>query len=153
MKLVYKYLSFFGVGFMLFLVLIHLSKNPEKTIEGEWNELVWEYEKVLKNDTVSADYKAVKNYVKDRIGEKLVIHKAEKWIFQPDGKLLLKGVDYTKEVNWCMKGRGNILELKYDDNNVEHYNLTELSDNRLVLNFDTDKHTSGIARLTFEKIN
>ena len=153
MKLVYKYIAFFSVGFMLFLTLISMSKSPEKTIEGEWNELIWEYEKVLKNDTVNADYKEVKNYVKDIIGENLVVHKAEKWIFQSDGKLLLKGAGYTKEVDWCMKGRGNILELKYDDNNVEHYNLTELSDDKLILNFDTDKHTSGIARLTFEKIN
>lgn len=153
MKLLYKYLAFFSIILVLFLTLISVSKSPEKTIEGEWNELIWEYEKVLKNDTVNADYKEVKNYVKDKIGEKLVIHKAEKWIFQPNGKLLLKGIDYTKEVDWCMKGRGNILELKYDDDNVEHYNLTELSKDKLILNFDTDKHTSGIARLTFEKIN
>ena len=51
----------------MFLTLISISKSPEKTIEGEWNELIWEYEKVLKNDTVNADYKEVKNYVKEKL--------------------------------------------------------------------------------------
>ena len=60
---------------------------------------------------------------------------------------------FKKEISWNIKGRGNILELKYDNNNVEHYSLTELSDNKLVLNFDTNTHTRGIARLTFEKLN
>lgn len=153
MKVWYKYLAFFGVGFLVFLTLISVAKNPELVIEGEWNELAWEYEKVDKEDTLNDEYEGISNYVKETIGQDLVIHKAEKWHFLPNGVLLLNGEGYTKEVNWCMKGRGNILEIKYDDNSVEHYNLTELSDDKLILNFDTDTHTRGIARLTFEKIN
>ncbi len=129
-----------------------MSNNPENTIEGQWKELVWEYEKVDKNDTITNDYDNVSDFVKDVVGENLVIHKAESWTFKPNGKLILKGSNYSKEVNWTIKGRGNILEIKYDNNNCEHYSLTELSDNKLVLNFDTDTHTRGIARLTFEKI-
>ena len=154
MKIWIRYISFFAVGIFLFVILIGMANSPEAIIEGEWKELVWEYEKVDKiNDTTKSDYDNVSYYVKDVAGQDLVIHKAEKWIFCPNGKLILEGNDYSKEISWNIKGRGNILELKYDNNNVEHYSLTELSDNKLVLNFDTNTHTRGIARLTFEKIN
>lgn len=154
MKIWIRYISFFAVGIFLFVILIGMANSPETTIEGEWKEMVWEYEKVDKiNDTTKSDYDNVSYYVKDVAGQDLVIHKAEKWIFCPNGKLILEGNDYSKEISWNIKGRGNILELKYDNNNVEHYSLTELSDNKLVLNFDTNTHTRGIARLTFEKLN
>lgn len=151
MKLWIKYISFFGLGFFLFISLISMAKNPEMTIEGEWRELAWEYEKVNKNDTVNSDFIKVSSYVKDVAGLDLIIHKAEKWKFYPDGRLILQGKNYTKEIAWVIKGRGNILELKHG-NNTEHYSLTELSDNKLILNFDTNTNTRGIARLTFEKI-
>ena len=154
MKIWIRYISFFAVGVFLFVTLISMANSPEATIEGEWKELIWEYEKVDKiNDATKSDYDNVSYYVKDVAGQDLVIHKAEKWIFCPNGKLILEGEDYSKEISWNIKGRGNILELKYDNNNVEHYSLTELSDNKLVLNFDTNTHTRGIARLTFEKLN
>lgn len=152
MKIWIRYIGFFTLGISIFILLISMSNNPENIIEGQWKELVWEYEKVDKNDTITNDYDNVSDFVKDVVGENLVIHKAESWTFKPNGKLILKGSNYSKEVNWTIKGRGNILEIKYDKNNCEHYSLTELSDNKLVLNFDTDTHTRGIARLTFEKI-
>lgn len=152
MKIWIRYIGFFTLGISFFVLLISMSNNPENIIEGQWKELAWEYEKVDKNDTVKSDFHNVSDYVKDVVGENLIIHKAESWTFKPNGKLILKGSNYSKEVNWTIKGRGNILEIKYDNNNCEHYSLTELSDNKLVLNFDTDTHTRGIARLTFEKI-
>ena len=152
MKLVYKYLAFFSVGFMLFLVLISVAKSPEKIIEGKWEELIWEYEKVDTNENSNFGFNSISNYVKNMISENLVIHQAEQWKFFPNGKLILEGNGYSKQVSWCMKGRGNILEIKYDNQNVEHYNVTELSKDKMILNFDTDVHARGIARLTFKKI-
>lgn len=152
MKIWIRYSSFFGIGIFLFVLLASISVNPEHTIEGQWRELVWEYEKVDKNETTKSDLNKVSSYVKNVVGENLIIHKAEIWIFKPNGKLILKGKNHSKEVNWTIKGRGNILKIKYNENDVEHYSLTELSDDKLVLNFDTDTQSRGIARLTFEKI-
>lgn len=151
MKTIFHYFLFFGIGMILFLSLISASKNPETAIVGSWNELAWEYEKVNKNDTLKRDFDTISTYVKEVVGQNLIIHKAEKWVFLPKGKLLLKGTNYTKEVNWCIKGRGNILELKYDNANTEHYNIGEISKNKLTLNFESDTHTRGIVRLTFKK--
>ena len=152
MKLWIRYISFFGLGILLFVTLISMSNNPENTIRGEWEELIWEYEKVDINEKSNLSFNSISNYVKDKIGENLIIHKAEQWKFLPNGKLILKGKEASKEVFWCMKGRGNILEIKYDNQNVEYYNVTELGNDKMILNFDTDVHTRGIARLTFKKI-
>lgn len=151
MKVWIKYFGVFGLGITFFVYTIAASKNPENSIEGQWDELIWEYEKVDKNDTLNQDFKNISEYVKDIIGENLVIHKAESWKFFPNGKLVLEGKEHSKQVTWCMKGRGNILEIKYDNQNIEHYNITELTKDKMVLNFDTDVHTRGIARLTFIK--
>lgn len=151
MKIWLNYIGFFGIGFVLFATLLSMSQSPEATIEGEWKELSWEYEKVNRNDTLKPDFTNVSSYVKDIAGLDLIIHKAEKWTFCNNGKLILQGDGYSREIGWVIKGRGNILQLKYGDN-IEHYSLTELSADRLVLNFDTNTNARGIARLTFEKI-
>lgn len=151
MKIILKYISILLLIILCLTVMTSMAENPEKKIEGVWKESIWEYEKVDKNDTVSKDFNNVSGYVKEIASQNLVIHKAEKWIFKPNKKLILKGKNTTKEITWTIKGRGNILELKYNDNTVENYNLTEISDNKLVLNFNTNTDIRGIARLTFEK--
>lgn len=151
MKIILKYISIPLLIILCLTVMTSMAENPEKKIEGVWKESIWEYEKVDKNDTVSKDFNNVSGYVKEIASQNLVIHKAEKWIFKPNKKLILKGKNTTKEITWTIKGRGNILELKYNDNTVENYNLTEISDNKLVLNFNTNTDIRGIARLTFEK--
>lgn len=153
MKIIIKYIGLSLLVLLFLTIMTGISGNPEKKIEGVWKEAIWEYEKADKNDTVNADFKNVSGYVKEIASQNLVIHKAEKWIFMPGRKLILEGKDSTKEVTWTIKGRGNILELKYNDQTVEHYTLTELSDKKLVLNFNTDTEIRGIARLTFEKTN
>jgi hypothetical protein len=151
MKIIIKYISLPLLVLLSLTVMTGMSGNPEKKIEGEWKEATWEYEKADKNDTVNADFKNVSGYVKEIASQNLVIHKAEKWTFMPGRKLILEGKDTTKELTWTIKGRGNILELKYNDHTAEHYTLTELSNDKLVLNFNTNTDIRGIARLTFEK--
>lgn len=151
MKIILKYITFPLVILLSLTVMTGMAENPEKKLEGSWKECIWEYEKVDKNDTINSDFKFLSGYVKQIASQNLIIHKAEKWIFLPNQKLILKGEKSTKEITWSIKGRGNILELKYDNNNIEHYNLTELSNDKLVLNFNTDTELRGIARLTFEK--
>ena len=151
MKIILKYISIPLLIILCLTVMTSMAENPEKKIEGVWKESIWEYEKVDKNDTVNKDFSSVSGYVKEIASQNLVIHKAEKWIFKPNKKLTLKGKNTTKEITWTIKGRGNILELKYNDNTVENYNLTEIKDNKLILNFNTNTDIRGIARLTFEK--
>lgn len=127
-------------------------ENPESQILGTWNERAWEYEKAYTRATRKAlDADTMSQSVKDQLGKHLVIHSAETWDFKPHGVLLLHGADTTKSVKWKLKGRGHILELEYADSVVEHYNLTELNEHTMILNFDSDIQVKGIAKLTFDK--
>ena len=73
MKIYIQYLFFLGIGIALFLSLIGASKNPETTIVGSWSELEWKYEKVDKNDTLKKDFDTISNYVKEVVGQNLIL--------------------------------------------------------------------------------
>lgn len=152
MKPLYIYIAMvlFAVAGMFWT--IGWMESPEHLILGTWKEHSWEYEKaysaatlkVMNRDTISES-------VKDQLGRNLIIHSAETWDFNPDGTLLLQGANTMKQVKWKLKGRGHILELEYDDRVIEHYNLTELNESTMVLNFDSDIQVRGIAKLRFNK--
>jgi hypothetical protein len=149
MKIITTYTAVFLVIVATIFTLMSFSQSPEKKIVGQWNEKSWEYERVNKvGDTNS---KEITDDIKKIIGQHLLIHEAETWQFLPNGKLLLKSGSTERLVDWKIKGRGHILQLKYDDNVVENYNLTELDNNTMILNFDSEIQARGIAKLTFEK--
>jgi hypothetical protein len=148
-------LLYFGVcclGLLCFIIMISAAPSPETLIIGNWKELSWEYEKVNKSDSDTMAMKHIPEDVKNSIGQNLVIHAAETWTFLPNRKLRLETPYGNKLVEWCLKGRGNVLQLKYDNNTLENYNITFLNNGALELNFETDIQARGIAKLTFERI-
>ena len=131
----------------------HRVRGPEQLLVGTWRERAWEYEKV----NTPADLKRLKagdtvsQAVKDQLGKHLMIHSAETWKFYPDGTLVLQGPRGVKNIHWKLKGRGHILELEHRNHAIEHYNITELTGDHMILNFDSDIQVKGIAKLTFQK--
>lgn len=153
MKAYIIYPVFFIACILTFFVLISAAPVPEGLIQGEWKELKWEYETFKKGNNVAKESRLIPEEVKQKIGQHLVIHTAETWTFLPDHKLLLRKGNEIKTVEWIIKGRGNVLQLRYNENSVENYSITRLSDNMLQLNFDTDVQARGIAKLTFARTN
>jgi len=151
MRVLLIYIVVLGLGSIGMISIVNKSSNPESIILGEWSEVSWEYEKSDKPIANGMDKRYLSEYVKNVTGQNLVIHEAETWTFMPNGKLILTGKDLNKTVKWSIKGRGHLLQLKYDDNETEHYNITELSRDKLILNFEADAQARGIARLTFDK--
>ncbi len=145
------YLLCVALGASGFTYMVNSVSNPEKRIVGEWKEKSWEYEKVHRKADVSNFEDTISDKVKEQLGKHLMIHTAETWCFHPDGTLILKGNNTEKTVAWRLKGRGHVLQLRHDNGITEHYNLTELGDNQMVLNYDSDMQVRGIAKLTFEK--
>jgi hypothetical protein len=151
-----KFLVSYSLTVLFFLIglvwIRHCLISPDKQIIGVWNEQAWEYEKVYnRKDQLAIESDTISQSVKDQLGKHLLIHSAEKWNFTPNGQLVLIGLDTVKTVQWKLKGRGHILELEYDNEIIEHYNLTELNSNQMVLNFDSDMQIKGIAKLTFNR--
>lgn len=143
----------FVSGFALIglTAFLRTAINPEKTIVGEWKEMDWEYEKTDKFLGSSAIGKSISDLEKAEIAKDLVIHQAETWTFEPNGNLKLKNDKNAKSVKWVLKGRGHILQLKYDKGTTENYFLTHLDDHRMVLNLELDNQARGIAKLVFTK--
>ncbi|MBX2897793.1 MAG: hypothetical protein KF763_20290 [Cyclobacteriaceae bacterium] len=139
----------------VFAKLKQQVQSPEKLILGAWAEKAWQYEKVNKPNELHRKHNpdTIAQSVKDQLGKHLIIHSAETWHFLANGKLVLRGADTVKEVSWKVKGRGHILELEYANHIIEHYNITELTPTRLVLNFDSDIQVKGIAKLTFDNLD
>lgn len=153
-KLLFIYISVFALSLMGFVWMINSAPNPEIAILGEWKELAWEYEKVNRKRDKGNLHKEgqIPEPLKAQIGGNLIMHEAETWTFLPDGRLVFsRDGEEQHTITWRIKGRGHILELRYDQGNVAHYNLTELTNEQLILNFELDTQVKGIAKLTFEK--
>jgi len=145
------YFSAICSGILLFVLLISATTNPERQILGEWKEVKWEYEKVNQTDANGASLLQMQDDVKQAIGQHLVIHEAETWTFLPNGQLRLSGKVNNKIVSWRLKGRGHILQIKYDRNQYENYVIDKLDDGTMCLQFETDVQARGIAKLIFSK--
>lgn len=146
------YFGVLGTGVGLFLLFLQASPSPEAMILGEWKELSWTYERVdlPANDVID---KTITSNVKEAIGNRLVIHQAERWQFYPNGDLLLISDAGERKVKWQIKGRGHILQLIYDKDTAENYVLADLNNGQMNLHFETDIQARGIAKLTFERLN
>lgn len=151
MRILLIYIVVLGLGALGMVSMVNRSSSPESLILGTWSEVAWEYEKYDKPIASSTDKRYLSEYVKNVTGQNLIIHEVETWTFMPNGILQLTGKELNKTVKWSIKGRGHLLQLKYDDNETEHYNITEMSRDKLILNFEADAQARGIARLTFDK--
>jgi hypothetical protein len=153
MKWIGIYVSVLITCLLSFGGLIGSRPSPEVQIIGTWKETSWNYEKVdEKKEDDSSDFKTMTDNLKNTIKQDLIIHEAETWTFLKDGRLKLSGKNTTRTVTWRIKGRGNILQLKYDNDMVENYILTGLDNKNMFLHFETDVQARGIAKLSFKKI-
>jgi len=152
----YKINTFLSLSFLLtfFTILIMLpscGNNPEKNILGDWKEQEWDYEKFdgySPKDFKKIDGVDLRNY-SDR---NLIRHEAEIWRFKKNGDLeLVSDQNIVTKAKWNLKGRGHILKIKYADGSFELYDIKELSNTELVMNYDIGMEVRGIAKLRFEK--
>lgn len=129
------------------------TNGTDKQIVGNWVEIDWVYEKVDAYDNYDdAEKKQVPEFIKQSIGEQLIIHEAETWHFMPDGRLLLQKEDGEEELQWRIKGRGHILQLKHDNNVIENFEIAGIDKENMYLHLETEVQARGIAKLIFKRI-
>jgi len=154
MKHALIYLAIFGMTITSVVLLISATQGPDENLVGSWVEVDWEYEKVdAYHDEYDASRKQIPEFIKQSIGEQLIIHESETWTFQPDGTLLLDKGDEILKVNWYLKGRGNILKIKYDNRYPEYYEVAHVDETTLIIHLETEVQVRGIAKLTFKRIS
>lgn len=149
------YLLLFTPVLLVFFAMAVNSTSPERRIVGAWQETSWEYEKVDKHyEHGGLMPKTISDNIKQEILGNLIIHESESWTFLPDGKLLLRTADNKIEnLEWKLSGRGHVLVIKHADGLSEHYKVQRVSNNELVLHFDTDIQAKGIVNMTFKRID
>ena len=133
------------VGLLLLIsgaIVLAYWFNPERLIKGKWMETTWSYENLDKSSFLYHDI---------RMQHK---HESEAWRFMNDNQLLFyNGEDIATKATWKIKGRGHILQLTYEDGDTELYDIKELNDHELIINFDIGMESRGIARLVFTRVS
>jgi hypothetical protein len=138
-----------GMAFFLVSAKLH---HPELRIEGEWREVYWSYEKADPCATDIGPGAWLDEQLRREVSKGLLIHESEQWRFEPDGRLVLrKSGTATDTVQWRLKGRGHLLELVFGDAHQEHYQIRSLSDQELVLQFNSDLVARGIVKIVFNR--
>lgn len=152
----FKYVLFivFTIAAAAIAGMLTTGAEPERLIVGTWKQVKWVYEG--EEDFEDFDVRgATADRLNKIIGHDFFVHENETWYFSEDGTLTTQRLTGGSLIylNYVVKGRGNILLLKDGDERLESYNITTLTDKKLVLNFDVDMRARGVAELTFERIN
>ena len=142
----------FGVLTVMSFLIVSKGRSTEELIVGKWEEVSWKYEKV---EGHSDPYwlTEIDDRQKFEISQGLIIHQAEVWEFDRNRNLKLFGANLSEEkVNWKVKGRGNILELQHENLVLEDYQIQEITEDSLVIHFNSDLQVRGIVKMTFKKV-
>lgn len=142
----------FALLLTMSVAVISKGGSTEELIVGKWEEVSWKYEKV---EGHSDPYwlTEIDDKQKYEISQGLIIHQAEVWEFDKDRNLKLIGGNQQEEkVNWKVKGRGNVLELQHENLVLEDYQIQEITEDSLVIHFNSDLQVRGIVKMTFRKV-
>lgn len=148
MNMLLKYAPLFLIGLSSFSVMLTNAPDYEDKLIGTWKESNWIYEEGSGADLASVAETGEEESI---AGEAYKVHKAEVWTFSKGGLLTFRSGNETSKANWSVKGRGNILEIKYDNNQTEHYEISEIVNKNMVLDYECSVQAKGIAKLYFQK--
>jgi hypothetical protein len=142
-----------GAG-LLSLVIAGCAGDPERMLQGEWQEVSWRYEKIDHPDSAQSKWIDGIRF-RDYSDRRVVRHEAERWIFEPGRGLEIQVRDGDPlRARWRLKGRGHVLTIRYTDTgDLEVYDIKELSRDKLILHFDMGMEVRGVARLEFKRVS
>ncbi len=142
-------------AFVAFLILISVLmvtyyENPERLIRGEWEETAWHIERDNASDTISMDspiYQGLKN----EILKNVQALQLGVWKFNSDGTLRSQDLAQKGDLEWFIKGRGHILELRKDGKSMESFQIQTINKDKLVLHLNFDLQVKGIIEIVLER--
>ncbi|MEQ8337050.1 MAG: hypothetical protein RIA62_06875 [Cyclobacteriaceae bacterium] len=146
-------------GALILFVVIHQAlkfhgNDPEELLIGNWQEVSRSYERIDDPKKTLFAWIGASDDEKHHEVTREIAHDGDIWHIEQQGQLSLNNKDYGhKNVIWKLKGRGNILELVYNNTTSEVYSIQEITDDKMVLYFNTDLQVRGIVKMVFEKKN
>lgn len=126
------------------------GENPEVMLSKRWQESEWSYERMDPPAPGSAFWADPMALSRQR-DHRVVRHEAEYWEFRRDGTLIISRRGGEKVAHrWRLKGRGHVLTIGAGGRSgPETYDVKELNQHELVLQYDVGMEVRGIARLRF----
>lgn len=129
-------------------VVIHFE-NPERLIKGVWVEKEWVVEKGDRNHHELFNL-GVNSTIRREVLHGLDEFSFGTWIFKDDGTVQSANND-LKNVEWFIRGRGHVLELKRDGKAIESFQISKISDDLLELHINLDMQIKGILKIVLER--
>jgi hypothetical protein len=151
MRFIFFTYSIFFIVFVGSIYIVTHTQSYEQSIIGRWEEVSWEFEKA---DQPTKDSILIDGSQKAEICKNLTIHEAEMWEFKPGREISLYNNTQQpiQNLEWTIKGRGNILEIRHPNHQVENYRIQELQNDTMIIHFNFDLQVRGIVKMTFKRI-
>ncbi|WP_437921963.1 hypothetical protein [Sphingobacterium sp. LRF_L2] len=146
-KINYIFIALLLIGSSL-VVMYH--ESPERLIQGEWVETGWRLEK----DNASAEL-TDHFYLQEGLRQEILRDFRELdhgiWRFNRNRALLTADPNHETDIEWLIKGRGHVLELRKNGKQIESFQIQQLSDEKLVLHLNFDLQVKGIMEIVLER--
>lgn len=137
---------------LMALILVAFGSRPEQRLLGSWEEVAWSYEKLDPASAAVGTGETLGDELRKEITQGLVIHESEYWQFGTGAALVLRRAGTRSDtIRWRLKGHGHMLELVFGDAHQEVYKVRELTDDRMVLQFNNDMIARGVVRIEFKR--
>ena len=138
----------------LAFVNVGSGARPEVMLMGEWQEVFWTYEMVDGTSHTPDAGTSLSEELRNEITRGMVIHESETWRFGPGAALVLQKAGQRNDtLQWKLKGHGQMLELVFGDRHQEVYNIRELKEDELVLQFNNDMIARGVVRIILKRVS
>jgi len=134
---------------LLAVIGVLYTRSPEKLIQGEWEEVGWYMERAdHKNDMIpSGNY--IDEQIKAEIFDHVIPFHMDVWYFEEDGRI--QANQYAKRLEWYIKGRGHILELRKDGKTIESFQIHNLTKDQMELHFNLDLQIRGVVKIVLKR--
>ncbi|MBD1426528.1 hypothetical protein [Sphingobacterium arenae] len=128
--------------------IIRHAESPERLIQGEWIEKEWRLEK---DNASVVEESQMQSRLKKEILQNVEDLHFGIWIFEEDGILKSTSSKHNDAIEWFIKGRGHVLELRRDGRTIESFQIQKISKTTLVLHLNFDLQVKGIIEIVLEK--
>ncbi|MFZ4861117.1 hypothetical protein ACL9RF_02940 [Sphingobacterium sp. Mn56C] len=132
------------------LSVVIYYESPERLIQGEWVETTWRIEKDNAAKAIDLESPLYQNLKQEILRDVQLLHRGV-WRFSDNGKLQSNKGNNSESLEWFIKGRGHILELKRNGKSIESFQIQTINQNKLVLHLNFDLQVKGIMEIVLER--
>ncbi|MEJ5056521.1 hypothetical protein [Sphingobacterium sp. MYb382] len=137
-----------GVLLIVSLTSVISLQSPERLIQGTWKEKAWYIEKGESSGPMLINQQGLRNEI---LTDLELLHYGI-WDFQKH-KLTTYGMKQEgSSVEWLIKGRGHILELRKAGKRIETFQIQQINDDLLELHLNFDLQVKGVMKIVLERV-